>query len=59
MCRYYFYAQDSATQALFLVEMTVATESRQTNVTLRSDASPQLVEQFMEVWKMCLAGFYR
>ena len=58
-CRYYFYAQDGPTQVLFLVEMLVATESRQASVTLKSDASPQLVAQFMEVWRMCLAGFYR
>lgn len=57
--RYYFYAQDGPTQALFLVEMLVATESRQATMTLKSDASPPLVAQFMEVWKMCLAGFCR
>lgn len=57
--RYYFYAQDGATQALFLVEMLVATESRQATVTLKSDASPALVAQFLEVWRTCLAGFYR
>jgi hypothetical protein len=59
VCRYYFYAQDGPTQALFLVEMLVATESRQATVTLKSDGSPQLVAQFLEVWRMCLAGFYR
>lgn len=58
-CRFYFYAQDGPSEALFLVEMVVATQSRQATVTIKSDASPQLLQQFVEVWKMCLAGFYR
>jgi hypothetical protein len=39
--------------------MLVATENRQATVTIKSDASAQLLPQFVEVWKLCLAGFYR
>jgi hypothetical protein len=58
-CRYYFYAQDGPSQKLFLVEMVVATESRHATVTIKSDAPQQLTEQFVEVWKTVLLGFYR
>jgi hypothetical protein len=58
--RYYFYAQDGPSAALFLVEMVVATQSRQASVTIKSDAPPPLVGAFVDdVWRACLAGFYR
>jgi hypothetical protein len=59
LCRYYFYAQDGPSGALFLVEMVVATEGRQATMTIKSDAPPPLLAQFSEVWRTCLAGFYR
>lgn len=58
-CRYYFYAQDGPSQGLFLVEMVVATESRHATITIKSDAAQPLVQQFVDMWKTVLLGFYR
>ncbi len=56
-CRYYFYA-GTPDGALFLVEMIVATESRQASVTIKTEAT-HLLNQFVELWSNCLTGFYR
>ncbi len=59
MHRYYFYGQAAApSSALFLVEMVVATEARQASVTIKTDSIDQL-PAFVELWRACLAGFYR
>ncbi|KAF6256499.1 adaptin N terminal region-domain-containing protein [Scenedesmus sp. NREL 46B-D3] len=59
MYKYYFYAQDGPSQGLFFVEMVVATESRHATITIKSDAPQQLLQQFVEMWKAVLLGFYR
>jgi hypothetical protein len=39
--------------------MVVATESRHATITIKSDAQQPLLQQFVEVWKTVLLGFYR
>lgn len=57
--RYYFYAQSATPPApYFLVEMIVHTESRQASITFKTEA-PAAATQFLEVWKACLAGYFR
>lgn len=57
-CRYYFYAQDATSGALFLVELVVGTEARVASSTIKTD-SPQVLPAFVELYTACLAGFYR
>lgn len=56
--RYYFYAQAAASGGLFLVEMVVATDSRQATTTVKCDAGgAAALAGFVAAWQAALGGF--
>jgi hypothetical protein len=57
-CRYYFYAQTADTGALLFTEMLVQTATGAAQFLIKVE-DPNTLPEYLELWQMCLGGFYR